>query len=81
MLIVDDFSRFTWMTHLIHKSDAMSAFIGYVAAAEAEHPGCKVARLRSDNGGEFVSKAFNEWLVAHGIQRELTVPTIRFRTE
>lgn len=79
MLIVDDFSRFTWMTHLSQKSDALSAFIGYVAAAEAEHPDCKVARLRSDNGGEFISHAFNSWLATHGIKRELTVPYSPFQ--
>ncbi|SGY14503.1 BQ5605_C010g06209 [Microbotryum silenes-dioicae] len=36
--------------------------------------GCRVKTLRSDNGGEYVSTAFNGYCVARGIRRELTIP-------
>ena len=73
MLIVDDCTRFTWMTALTHKSEAFTQFKAYVAAAEAEFPGRTVAHLRSDNGGEFISKEWDAWLAVHGTVRERTV--------
>ncbi len=34
----------------------------------------KVTRLRTDNGGEYTSKEFQEYLKAQGINHETTVP-------
>ena len=73
MLIVDDYSRYTVAAALPTKDAAFSAFKEYVAMAEALHDQ-KVAWIRSDNGGEFVSAEFTAWLKEHGIQRELTTP-------
>jgi hypothetical protein len=73
MLIVDDYSRFTVAVGLASKDQAFAAFQHYVAMAEALH-NRKVCWLRSDNGGEFMSTAFSDWLRERGIQRERTVP-------
>ena len=74
ILIVDDYSRYTWIKLLNLKSEALDAFKEYVAWAENFHQaqGYRVSRLRSDNGGEFTSKKFNSYLQERGIQRELT---------
>lgn len=72
MLVVDDYTRFTWMCGLHSKDQAFEAFQRYVSLAEAEHPSTPVCCLRSDNGGEFLSNAFTTWLNQRGIRRELT---------
>ena len=35
---------------------------------------CKIGTLRTDNGGEFTSLIFKDYLCQHGIQHHLTVP-------
>ena len=36
--------------------------------------GCKLKTLRSDNGGEYTSAEFTEYLKQEGIRHEPTVP-------
>ncbi|MGH9652091.1 MAG: reverse transcriptase domain-containing protein [Bryobacteraceae bacterium] len=71
LLISDDCTNHDWVALLAKKSEAFAAFQRYVLMAEAQHS-CKIARLRSDNGGEFMSREFGEWLALRGIQRERT---------
>ena len=35
---------------------------------------CKIGTLRTDNGGEFTSLIFKDYLCQHGIQHHLIVP-------
>jgi hypothetical protein len=73
LLVVDDFTRFTWMAALHTKDQALENFQRYASLAEAEHS-TRICCLRSDNGGEFISHAFNKWLEGRGIRRELITP-------
>ena len=50
LLIIDDFSRLTWVSMLQCKSDAFEAFTHFKNLAETEK-GMKVKTLRSDRGG------------------------------
>ena len=50
LLIIDDFSRLTWVSMLQCKSDAFEAFTHFKSLAEIEK-GVKVKTLRSDRGG------------------------------
>jgi len=36
--------------------------------------GRQLKALRSDNGGEYVSRSFKAWLTARGVHHQLTVP-------
>ena len=45
----------------------------FKAAAEKES-NCSLKILRSDNGGEFTSHKFEEYLVKEGIKHQLTIP-------
>ena len=36
--------------------------------------GCGIVRLRTDNGGEYLTNEFMDYLKSRGIQHELTVP-------
>ena len=53
------------------KDEVFSKFVEFKALVEKDI-GKKVKALRSDNGGEFVSNAFNDFCAKEGIQRELT---------
>ncbi|GAA5824429.1 hypothetical protein JCM3770_004612 [Rhodotorula araucariae] len=62
-----------WVEPLARKSDVLAAFMRFKAAAENESDH-RLHRFRSDNGGEFVSHAFNDYLHKHGIARETPPP-------
>ncbi len=71
-VIVDDFSRYVWVKALQRKSDAFDTFKQFAAYAEKHHAhdGYVLQRVRSDNGGEYTSAEFSEFMRAKGIQRE-----------
>ena len=73
MVFVDDFSRFSWVNFLEHKSEAFSKFIQFKHAVEKEFE-LKIKCLSTDNRGEFLSNDFMEYCKEHGIQRQLTCP-------
>ncbi|SCZ99435.1 BZ3500_MvSof-1268-A1-R1_Chr3-1g06010 [Microbotryum saponariae] len=70
---IDDFSRKTWVYPIGHKSEVLQTFKDWLLEIE-NTTGRRVKTLRSDNGGEYVSTAFNGYCVARGIHRELTIP-------
>lgn len=55
------------------KSGALTAFQQYVAAVETQL-GKRVKVLRSDNGGEYLNKAFSEYLSHKGINHQPIAP-------
>lgn len=69
---IDDYSRYITVYVLRNKSDAFKAFKEYLAMAEKQ-TGCKLKRLRSDNGREYINKEFDNFLKDHGIVHETTV--------
>ncbi|MCO5593844.1 hypothetical protein L7F22_047862 [Adiantum nelumboides] len=71
MLIVDDYSRFTWVYFLTHKSEALSTFICWKAHVEKES-GNQVKAVRSNHGSEFTSHQFVDYCASFGIRRELS---------
>jgi hypothetical protein len=71
MVIVDDYSRKTWVYLLKEKSDALATFKQFVVMAERESDR-KVKAVRSDRGGEFTSGAFKEYCKGLGIRQQLT---------
>ena len=73
LLIIDDYSRLTWVSMLQCKSDALEAFKHFKNLAETEK-GMMVKTLRSDRGGEFTSVEFTNYCLKHGIKRQLTAP-------
>ena len=57
LVIVDDFSRFTWTLFLESKSDAFSAF-KKLARRLQNTKNCNIGSIRSDHGGEFQNEKF-----------------------
>jgi hypothetical protein len=73
MLVIDDFSRLTWVAFLREKCDVFEKFKTFKALSE-NHTGRKLKEIRSDKGGEFMSGDFKEFCDRHGIKRQYTIP-------
>ena len=73
MLVIDDFSRLTWVSFQREKYDAFEKFKKFKALDENQ-TGRKLKAILSDRGGEFLLGDFKEFYDKHGIKREYTVP-------
>lgn len=73
MTITDDQTRWVWIFLLKRKSEAYQSFIEWKALVENESS-LKLGTLRSDNGGEYLSTAWINFLKQHGIRHETTTP-------
>ena len=69
---IDDYSRYTQTYFLKNKDEVLEKFKEFVNYVNTL--GKKVKILRSDNGGEYCSKRFQDYLKEHGIQHQTTVP-------
>ena len=70
---VDDHSRMLWVEALARKSDVIGAFQRFKAAAE-NRSGKHSQRLCSDNGGEYMSRKYRNFMAGHGIHHEMLPP-------
>lgn len=73
VVFTDDFSRYTTLYPIKTKDEVLAKFDEFRRMAENLH-NRKIKTLRSDNGGEYRSEKFDEYLISHGIQRQLSVP-------
>jgi transposase InsO family protein len=73
MLIINDYSRLTWVSFLKEKVEAFEKFKIFKALTETQI-GKRLKAVRSDQGGEFMSRDFKEFYNEHGIKREYTIP-------
>ncbi|KAL4273006.1 hypothetical protein GQ457_13G030250 [Hibiscus cannabinus] len=73
LLFNDDYSRMSWVYFLENKSETFEKFQKFKAMVENQS-GCHIKVLRTDRGGEFMSKEFNLFCEDNGIRRELTIP-------
>ena len=73
LVIVDDFSRYTWTLFITHKSDAFQAF-RKLAKVMQNKKNLKIASIRSDHGGEFENKDFELFCDEHGIEHNFSAP-------
>ena len=71
--VTDDFSRYKSVYFLKKKDEALSNFQHFVNQAE-NFTGNSVKSVRSDNGGEYVSKEFLQYCSEKGIHHETTNP-------
>ena len=69
----DDYSRCCQVYFMRHKSEVLDKFKEFEARV-TNKTGLEISTLRTDNGGEYVSKEFEEFLKSKGIRHELTVP-------
>lgn len=73
LLFVDDFSRMVFVYFLKKKDEAFSCFVDFKSQAENQL-NKKIKILRSDNGGEFCNRIFDDFLKKNGIIHQTTNP-------
>ncbi|KAK2985060.1 hypothetical protein RJ640_022938 [Escallonia rubra] len=73
LLFIDDYNRKTWVYFLKKKSEVFSTFKRFKAIVEKQS-GYQIKAMRSDRGGEFISKEFKAVCVENYIRRQLTIP-------
>ncbi|CAH9062481.1 unnamed protein product [Cuscuta epithymum] len=73
LTFIDDASRKVWVYFLITKDQVFECFKTFHVLVERE-TGKKLKCLRSDNGGEYTSKAFDAYCREYGIRHEKSVP-------
>ena len=71
--LTDDCSRCSRVYFMREKSEVMKKFIEFEAEVTNEK-GMRIKALRTDNGGEYESKEFTEYLKKKGIKHQRTAP-------
>ena len=69
---IDDYSRCVKVYFMKHKSEVLQKFKEFEASATNEAV-CKIGTLRTDNGGEYMSSEFENYLKKKGIKHETSV--------
>ncbi|GJX46615.1 retrovirus-related pol polyprotein from transposon TNT 1-94 [Tanacetum coccineum] len=72
LVIVDDYSRFTWVKCLRSKDEALAFIINFLKMIQVRLKET-VRRIRTDNGTEFVNQTLREYYEKVGISHETSV--------
>ncbi|XP_059291073.1 uncharacterized protein LOC132044597 [Lycium ferocissimum] len=72
-VIIDDFSRFTWVIFLAHNDDTLKNFKFFCEKVQREK-GYYITSIRSDHGGELENKAFEEFCNDQGYTHNFSSP-------
>jgi transposase InsO family protein len=73
LVIVDDYSRFTWVFFLQEKSQTQETLKGFFRMAQNEF-GLRIKKIRSGNGMEFKNSQIEGFLEEEGIKHEFSSP-------
>ncbi|KAJ9552315.1 hypothetical protein OSB04_016360 [Centaurea solstitialis] len=73
LVIVDDFSRFTWVYFLKTKDETSGLIKSFVTRVENQS-NLKVKVIRSDNGTEFKNSDINSFCDEKGIEKQYSAP-------
>jgi transposase InsO family protein len=71
LVIVDDYSRFTWVFFLREKSQTQETLKRFLRRAQNES-GLRIKKIRSDNGTEFKNSQIEGFLKEEGIKHEFS---------
>ena len=73
LVIVDDYTRFTWVLFLSHKNETLSAFLKLYKQISNEK-NLRTIKIRSDHGTEFKNQDFEKFCTENGIDHNFSVP-------
>jgi len=73
LVIVDDYSRWSWVKFLQSKDDSYDVFRKFCIQVQSEKE-LKNLKVRSDHGGEFENEPFEIFCEKHGIIHEFSSP-------
>jgi transposase InsO family protein len=68
-VIVDDFTRYTWVVFLVDKSDVFATFKSFIKRVHNEFE-TTIKKVRSDNGSKFKSTRIDELYDEFGIRHQ-----------
>ena len=71
LTFIDDFTRKTWVYFLKNKSEVFEKFQNFKALVENQS-GLHIKVLRTDRGGEYISKEFLRFCRENGIHKQFT---------
>jgi transposase InsO family protein len=71
LVIVDDYSFFTWVLFLQEKSHTQETLKGFLRRAQNEF-GLRIKKIRSNNGTEFKNSQIESFLEEEGIKHEFS---------
>src|SRR3954468_23068268 len=69
LVIVDDYSRYTWVYFFMLKSETQQTVIDFANEVQRQH-NVPILAIRSDNGSEFKNNTLNEFLSEEGIRHQ-----------
>ena len=72
-VIVDDYSRYTWVHIILYKTEVQDVFRRFANRAMNNY-GAKIKHIRSDNGTEFKNTGLDTYLDTLGITHEFSAP-------
>ena len=70
-MIVDDFTRYTWVFFLVDKSDVFATFKAFIKTIHNEFE-TTIKKVRSDNGSEFKNIRIDELCDEFGIRHQFS---------
>ena len=73
MVVVDDFSRYSWVEFLREKSEASDKMERLCKKLQNEK-GVPIVKIKSDHGKEFENAKFEAFCNEHGIKKEFSTP-------
>ena len=73
LVVVDDYSRYTWVFFLKSKDETKITFIDFAKQAQRKFDK-KILAIRSDNGSEFKNYTLEEFLSDEGIEIQYSAP-------
>ena len=73
LVIIDDYSRFTWVFFLFSKDEAADIIKFFILQVEKQYS-LPVKVTRSDNGTEFRNKSLDDFCLSKGILRQYSIP-------
>ncbi|KAG7540628.1 Zinc finger CCHC-type [Arabidopsis thaliana x Arabidopsis arenosa] len=71
-VLVDDFSRYTWVQFLREKSEAVESF--KILALQLQNEKGRIIQIRSDHGREFQNEIFEQFCQTQGIRHQYSAP-------
>ena len=76
LVIVDDFSRYSWVFFMETKDEAFSHFRDLILRLKNEFPRHAMRAIRSDNGKEFKNALFSAFCAEHGLEHQFSSPYV-----
>jgi hypothetical protein len=71
--LVDDFSKYTWIIPLQHKSDFINAYLAFEQYVDRQF-NKKIKVFHSDGGGEFINSKLSSHFLSAGIIHQVSCP-------